>query len=132
MTALQLPPALTSQNGGFSGRRLNQPPQHTTMTISDNGAAPVPSSFEVTGRVARYAYDRLSFAGPLYAVALGTTAVWSIGALEGALFLMPKQHSRSAWLVKARFVSRYGLYNIVPSVIWGRTHHHSLWRLLGT
>jgi len=87
--------------------------------MAADDAVPAASTFEITVRVARYAYDRLTIAGPISAVALGTGTVLSIGALEGTLYLMPEH--RSAWLTKTRFVSRYAIYNIVPSLIWG-TH----------
>ena len=87
----------------------------TTMANDDKVAAP--STLEITSRIARYAYDRLVFAGPVSAAAVGTATVWSIGAMEASLFLMPQP--RSAWQVQARFVSRYAAYNIIPSLIWG-------------
>lgn len=86
------------------------------MTADDG--VPTPSTFEITARVSRYAYDRLAFAGPIYAVALGTATVFSIGAVEGSLYLRSRPH-KSTWLIRTRFVSRYAAYNIIPSLIWG-------------
>ena len=87
--------------------------------MASDGKVAAPSTLEITARVARYAHDRLAFAGPVSAVAIGTATVWSVGAMEACLFLMPQP--RSAWQIQTRFVSRYAAYNIIPSLIWG-TH----------
>jgi hypothetical protein len=61
----------------------------TTMAHDDTVAAP--STLEITSRIARYAYeDRLVFAGPVSAGTVGEATVWSIGAMEASLFLVPQ------------------------------------------
>jgi hypothetical protein len=74
------------------------------------------TSWEVTSRISRHAYDRLTLAGPLSAVGVGTVFVWTIAALEGALHL--KQDLRS------RFILRYATYNVLPSLIWATQSTH--------
>lgn len=76
-----------------------------------------PSDWDITHRVARYAFDRLTFAEPASAVGLGTVAVGTIAAAEGSLFL--HQPPQLKWHVRARFIARYASYNIIPSLIWG-------------
>jgi len=84
---------------------------------------------EVTARVARYAYDRLT--NPLYGVSAGAATVWCLAALEGRLQLMPSSEASaisgsssssnnlSQFLLRARFIFRYATSNVVPSLIWG-------------
>jgi hypothetical protein len=80
-------------------------------------------------RVLEDAYDRLVI-GPGQAFLAAGCAVFGVGCWEGWQFVRPQP----SWslLQQMHFLSRYGLSNIIPSLIWGRQsafHIASVWGL---
>ena len=75
---------------------------------------------EIYRRVLGYTRDRLGAAAPASGVALGTSCVFAIAALEGRLQLQTPSPSER-WLdpVRIRFIARYASYNVLPSLICG-------------
>lgn len=77
------------------------------------------SDWEISQRIAGYALDRLGYVEGVSAVGIGTTVVASIAALEG-YWQLPTT-SNVSFIARTRFVARYALYNVIPSLIW-ETH----------
>jgi len=73
-------------------------------------------SWEVTLRVARYAYDRLT--NPIYGVGAGAATCWCLAAVEGSLHLQPPSSSWDLIVPKTHYVLRYATHNVIPSLIW--------------
>ena len=55
--------------------------------------------------------------GPAYALIGGSCAVWGIGLVEGIGCL--KTNNNYTFQQKARFVVRYSLSQLIPSIVWG-------------
>jgi hypothetical protein len=67
----------------------------------------------------------------LDAFALGCGATYGLSCLEGWIHLERKNRPSSLRLERSKFVLRYGLANMIPSVVWGRIEAKTIVASLG-
>lgn len=68
---------------------------------------------QVQWRICENATDEVVF-GPAAAIGIGTTAVFMIAVAEASAYCKPKMPTTQSWF----FCARYGVAQIVPSLIW--------------
>jgi hypothetical protein len=90
-----------------------------TAHDNSNNRMTYSESWACAQRIARDASDHLAL-GPAYALTTGSAAVFVLGILEGFAHLRPPSPSSSSdrW-TRVQFAVRYGLRQIIPSIVWG-------------